>query len=71
MINSQPYRSGTSFKNAYTGTRKSTTLDFDLLVSYQLTNHSRSLSKLKSTAHGDLTCHAAVSSNLKNLEDEL
>ena len=34
---SQPYRSGTSFNITYTGTRKSTTHDFDLLVSYQIT----------------------------------
>jgi hypothetical protein len=39
--NSQQYRSGTSFKVASTGTHKSTTRDFNLLVFYHLANRIR------------------------------
>jgi hypothetical protein len=46
----ESYRSGTSFNPAaagYTGIRKSATYDFDLLVSYQITNIRRfSLAKI-------------------------
>jgi hypothetical protein len=49
---------------AYTGIRKSATHDFDLLISNQITNRIRILSKLKSNAHGDLTFHAGISGNI-------
>jgi len=53
IINSQQARSGTSFNIAFTGTHKSATRDFDLLVYYHLTNHSRN--RNDSTAHDEMT----------------
>jgi hypothetical protein len=60
IINSQSARSGTSFNIASTGTRKSTTCDFDLLVYNHLANHSRNRNKPDSTAHDEMTWHARL-----------
>ena len=57
--NSQTERSETSFKNASTGTRKSTTSDFDLLVFNHLANHNWYANyATHPIAHDEMTWHA-------------
>ncbi len=57
--NSQTERSETLFKNASTGTRKSTTRDFDLLVFNHLANHNWYANyATHPIAHDEMTWHA-------------
>ena len=64
--NSQTERSETLFKNASTGTRKSTTRDFDLLVFNHLANHNWYANyATHPIAHDEMTWHAGRYKQLK------